>query len=289
MSDVRNDHDEVGDSVIYEFGAGIAWISMNRPKYGNAQNSRMTYQLDAAFMKAVADDEVKVMEDNGNPDIVMGDNGNTDKAIPKYAVPENLVIYDVNESHNDNNKEVFPQFKGVSEELIQDDNKAFAMGNYFFTDSSGVVVKVEYTFGYKLRNGHLLIDIHHSSLRQIPHFRGIFGIPGSIWARFWEISGPSKIVKKSKKSSLGRFRSVFRIFDRFGERFWRILEGFWVILCVISVIHSVQALSLLCSKFVPIFAIAGQRLETWVFYPDCYKKGQCSSVGASCGWGLPRI
>ena len=61
MSDVRNDHDEVGDSVIYEFGAGIAWISMNRPKYGNAQNSRMTYQLDAAFMKAVADDDVKVI------------------------------------------------------------------------------------------------------------------------------------------------------------------------------------------------------------------------------------
>ena len=61
MSDVRNDHDEVGDSVIYESGAGIAWISMNRPKYGNAQNSRMTYQLDAAFMKAVADDDVKVI------------------------------------------------------------------------------------------------------------------------------------------------------------------------------------------------------------------------------------
>ena len=61
MSDVRNDHDEVGDSVIYEFDAGIAWISMNRPKYGNVQNSRMTYQLDAAFMKAVADDDVKVI------------------------------------------------------------------------------------------------------------------------------------------------------------------------------------------------------------------------------------
>ena len=62
MSDVRNDHDEVGDSVIYEFDAGIAWISMNRPKYGNAQNSRMTYQLDAACIKAVADDDESIFQ-----------------------------------------------------------------------------------------------------------------------------------------------------------------------------------------------------------------------------------
>ena len=48
--------------------------------------------------------------------------------------------------------------------FIIENERAIAMGNYFFTDSSGVVVKVEYTFGYKLRNGHLLIDLHHSSL-----------------------------------------------------------------------------------------------------------------------------
>jgi len=34
---------------------------MNRPKYNNAQNGRMTYELDAAFMRAVADDDVKVI------------------------------------------------------------------------------------------------------------------------------------------------------------------------------------------------------------------------------------
>ena len=45
-----------------------------------------------------------------------------------------------------------------------ENERAIAMGNYFFTDSSGAVVKVEYTFGYKLSNGHLLIDLHHSSL-----------------------------------------------------------------------------------------------------------------------------
>jgi len=48
--------------------------------------------------------------------------------------------------------------------FIIENERAIAMGNYFFTDSSGAVVKVEYTFGYKLRNGNLFIDLHHSSL-----------------------------------------------------------------------------------------------------------------------------
>jgi enoyl-CoA hydratase len=34
---------------------------MNRPQYHNAQNGKMTYLLDDAFKKAVADDEVKVI------------------------------------------------------------------------------------------------------------------------------------------------------------------------------------------------------------------------------------
>lgn len=48
--------------------------------------------------------------------------------------------------------------------FIIENERAIAMGNYFFTDSSGAIVKVEYTFGYKLRNGDLVIDLHHSSL-----------------------------------------------------------------------------------------------------------------------------
>ena len=39
----------------------IARITMNRPEYGNAQNSAMTYALDDAFYAAAADDEVKVI------------------------------------------------------------------------------------------------------------------------------------------------------------------------------------------------------------------------------------
>ena len=61
MSDTPTEQVEETDIVTYEAADGIAWIAMNRPKYNNAQNGRMTYELDAAFMLAVADDEVKVI------------------------------------------------------------------------------------------------------------------------------------------------------------------------------------------------------------------------------------
>ena len=48
-------------------------------------------------------------------------------------------------------------------DLILDENRAIAMGNYFFTDLNGNEAKVEYTFGYKLIDGELKIDVHHSS------------------------------------------------------------------------------------------------------------------------------
>jgi enoyl-CoA hydratase len=49
------------DVVRYERDGGIARITLNRPRYGNAQNSKMTYALDDAFYRAAADDEVKVL------------------------------------------------------------------------------------------------------------------------------------------------------------------------------------------------------------------------------------
>ena len=61
MSETPTAQVEETDIVTYEAADGIAWIAMNRPKYNNAQNGRMTYELDAAFMRAVADDEVKVI------------------------------------------------------------------------------------------------------------------------------------------------------------------------------------------------------------------------------------
>ena len=47
--------------------------------------------------------------------------------------------------------------------FILEKDRAISMGNYFFTDLNGNEAKVEYTFGYKLVNGKLKIDLHHSS------------------------------------------------------------------------------------------------------------------------------
>ena len=50
-------------------------------------------------------------------------------------------------------------------DIILKDETALAMGNYFFTDSNGDEVKVEYTFGYiSDDNGNLRIQVHHSSM-----------------------------------------------------------------------------------------------------------------------------
>jgi enoyl-CoA hydratase len=48
-------------AVTYEVREGIAYVQMNRPRYRNAQNSAMTYALDAALYRAADDDGVKVV------------------------------------------------------------------------------------------------------------------------------------------------------------------------------------------------------------------------------------
>ena len=55
-----------GDVVTYEKRGAVALVSLNRPDYRNAQNSVMTYALDAAFQRAVDDAEVKVIVLAGN-------------------------------------------------------------------------------------------------------------------------------------------------------------------------------------------------------------------------------
>ncbi|MGV3481040.1 MAG: enoyl-CoA hydratase [Sphingobium sp.] len=47
--------------VLYEVRDGVAWVTMNRERYNNAQNSQMTYALDAAFRRAVDDPAVKAI------------------------------------------------------------------------------------------------------------------------------------------------------------------------------------------------------------------------------------
>jgi len=51
----------MADEVLYEVRDRVALITLNRPEYANAQNSAMTYALDAAFARAVNDDQVGVI------------------------------------------------------------------------------------------------------------------------------------------------------------------------------------------------------------------------------------
>jgi enoyl-CoA hydratase len=52
---------ETGEPVLYEVRDAVATVTMNRPGFHNAQNSQMTYALDAAFRRAVDDDAVKAI------------------------------------------------------------------------------------------------------------------------------------------------------------------------------------------------------------------------------------
>ncbi len=52
---------ETDEPILYSVKESIATISMNRPKYNNAQNSQMTYAIDDAMRQAVDDDAVKVI------------------------------------------------------------------------------------------------------------------------------------------------------------------------------------------------------------------------------------
>ncbi|HLH68716.1 MAG TPA: enoyl-CoA hydratase [Candidatus Dormibacteraeota bacterium] len=49
------------DVVLYERRGAVAWVTLNRPRYRNAQNSAMLYALDGAFHRAAMDDEVRVI------------------------------------------------------------------------------------------------------------------------------------------------------------------------------------------------------------------------------------
>ena len=51
----------MADEVLYDVRDRVALITLNRPQYANAQNSAMTYALDAALARAVNDDQVGVL------------------------------------------------------------------------------------------------------------------------------------------------------------------------------------------------------------------------------------
>lgn len=47
--------------VQYETEGPVAWVTLDRPEYRNAQNVAMLRELDEAYMRAMADDAVKVV------------------------------------------------------------------------------------------------------------------------------------------------------------------------------------------------------------------------------------
>ena len=47
--------------IRYEVIDHVAWLTMDRPQFNNAQNGQMTYALDDAFMRATQDDDVRVI------------------------------------------------------------------------------------------------------------------------------------------------------------------------------------------------------------------------------------
>ncbi|KMS52036.1 enoyl-CoA hydratase [Novosphingobium barchaimii LL02] len=57
---------ETDEPILYEVIESVAWITMNRPSFNNAQNGQMTYALDDAFQRAVRDDAVKAIVLAGN-------------------------------------------------------------------------------------------------------------------------------------------------------------------------------------------------------------------------------
>jgi enoyl-CoA hydratase len=57
---------ETDEPVLYEVVDTVAWITMNRPQFNNAQNGQMTYALDDAFRRAVNDDAVRCIVLAGN-------------------------------------------------------------------------------------------------------------------------------------------------------------------------------------------------------------------------------
>jgi enoyl-CoA hydratase len=57
---------ETDEPVLYEVIDNVAWVTMNRPGFNNAQNGQMTYALDDAFRRAVQDDAVRAIVLAGN-------------------------------------------------------------------------------------------------------------------------------------------------------------------------------------------------------------------------------
>lgn len=63
----------------------------------------------------------------------------------------------------------YTKVRWENEGIIVDSDSAMAMGNYYFTKTTGEEVKAEFSFGYiKDDAGNLKINLHHSSMPFVP-------------------------------------------------------------------------------------------------------------------------
>jgi len=62
------DAPETGEPVLYVEDGPVAIVTLNRPRYRNAQNARLLQALDAAFRRAVANDAISAIVLGGEGD-----------------------------------------------------------------------------------------------------------------------------------------------------------------------------------------------------------------------------
>ncbi|MBL4800444.1 MAG: enoyl-CoA hydratase [Emcibacter sp.] len=79
-SETQNKTDDTPTYVGYEVRDGVAWITLQRPQYSNAQNYRLLNQLDDCFKRAAEDEDVMA--------IVLGGEGKHFSAGHDIGSPE---------------------------------------------------------------------------------------------------------------------------------------------------------------------------------------------------------
>lgn len=129
--------------VLYSLSQRIATISINRPEKRNALNPELVAQLTAAFVKASADDEVKV--------VILKANGSTFSAGADLAYLQQLQqnTYEENLADSENLKNLFTTIYYLPKVVIaQVEGHAIAGGCGLATVCDIIFSIPEASFGY---------------------------------------------------------------------------------------------------------------------------------------------
>ncbi|MDC1337695.1 hypothetical protein N8191_04400 [Flavobacteriaceae bacterium] len=146
LKDIENIQKEWGDSLV---------------KLGSLKNNRVACEKEVELLIN------KLYGYKNGTVLFKPTKAKDDQFRPTFEGAKSYFIGENNDFSEDSGFALQPwtnvRFENAS--VILNDNNALAMGNYFFTQINGSVVKVEYTFGYFLNeNNNLKINLHHSSL-----------------------------------------------------------------------------------------------------------------------------